>query len=326
MSKKYCKKKYTKLSIENLEARWTPAAPVISSFGADVTFSEGPGPNPGSGPIYVARQAVISDADSTTFNTGQMRLHVASGSDANDRLTFRHFQNFTTTPNTLLYKNRVFATYTGGDGANDLVITFNAASTPVKASAAIRNLQFQNSSLDPTGADRVLQVFLTDNQGNQSNTVTKNINFTLYDDGPSLEPNSYTSNYQIGSAAVNILSGAVITDPDGGNYGEISIQHRNRASTGDRISLSGAFSFSGTNVLRNGVVIGTRNVNGGFGMNGLTITFKPNVTEQIVNDLVHSIKFRQTTVTTGYTKLYDFVVVSNLGRGESGICSINVTP
>jgi glucose/arabinose dehydrogenase len=177
---------------------YTSQAPVLSSFGGNVTYTAN---SPG---VRLTTTFAVADSDSPNFQAGQLRILIASGSQTSDRLFFRNAGDLTVTSTQVLYRGVVFGTFSGGTGSNALVVTFNAAATPTKVALLMRNTLFRNTTTTPSTTTRVLQVRLTDGDGATSNTVSKSI--LIASPAPSLVARNYVIASTQASGIVKINS------------------------------------------------------------------------------------------------------------------------
>ena len=64
------------------------------------------------------------------------------------------------------YGGTTIGTFTGGSGGSNLVVTFNANSTPAAAAALVQNITYQNTDTGaPTAGTRTVRFVLTDGDG-----------------------------------------------------------------------------------------------------------------------------------------------------------------
>jgi VCBS repeat-containing protein len=167
----------------------------LNQPGADLAIAESPIlALPGTAPTYTENAAsvlldttaIVSDSDSTNFDTGTLTVRfTANGSDA-DRLAIRNQGTGATQINLdgrkIRYGTTVIGTYTGGIGTENLVITFNAAATPIAAQALVRNLTYANVSDNPSLSPRTVEFVLTDGDGGTSTAATKTVNVVSNND------------------------------------------------------------------------------------------------------------------------------------------------
>lgn len=123
--------------------------------------------------IVLAPYATVADVDSTDFSGGTLRVSIAAGMDASNRLEVSGA--FTISKGKLIYSKHVIGTVTSnGMGTNALSITFNYRATPLIVQELVRSLTFRTwqSSL---AVNRSIYFQLTDGDGGASATQTKTV-------------------------------------------------------------------------------------------------------------------------------------------------------
>ena len=138
-------------------------------------------------PMVIDGAVVVSDVDSTDFDTGTLTVDfIASGSN-DDRLAIRHEGTdpgqIGVSGNSVSYGGTTIASFAGGDGINPLIITFNANATATSVQALTRNITFSNVSDTPDTTARLVRFLVTDGAGGGA-LVTKQINVTAVNDAP----------------------------------------------------------------------------------------------------------------------------------------------
>jgi hypothetical protein len=171
-----------------------------------------------------------------------------------------------------------------------------------------------------------VRVQLADGDSGISAVVAKTINVVAINDAPLLSPASGGAvGYQQNKAQIALLSDATVTDPDSANFegGRLMVRTISGAHASNRLLVAGAFELDGDEVKRksDGLVIGTRNANGGVGTTRLEITFNSNATRALVQQLVRGIRFR----TTGGTSTVQRVIEFSVSDGDGGGVSNKVT-
>ncbi|WP_272149914.1 T9SS type A sorting domain-containing protein [Tenacibaculum aiptasiae] len=116
--------------------------------------------------------------------------------------------------------------------------------------------------------------------------------------------------YTEGNTATQIDATATVNDSDGDSDwdgGTLAAQITANAEAADELSISDtdgdgtAITTSGTNILSNGTTIGALSASNGIVTNGtiLTITFNANATNAIVQEVLQSLRYRNTSTTPG---------------------------
>ena len=147
----------------------------------DVTFLEN---SVNAAPQLIDADVAFGDVDSANLAGGT--LTVAGFVSGEDTIGIRNqgtgAGEIGVSGANVTYGGVVIGTFTGGSGANDLVVTFNAAATPAAADALIQNLTYANASDTPT-ADRTLTITVTDGDGG-SVAATTTVSVTPESDVP----------------------------------------------------------------------------------------------------------------------------------------------
>ncbi|WP_408038715.1 hypothetical protein, partial [Tenacibaculum amylolyticum] len=127
---------------------------------------------------------------------------------------------------------------------------------------------------------------------------------------PTIAIDNSTLNYTEGNSATQIDATGTVNDADGDadwNGGTLVTQITANAEAADEISISDtdgdgtAITVSGTNILANGTTVGVLSASGGTVTNNtaLTITFNSNATNAIVQEVLQSLRYRNTSTTPG---------------------------
>ncbi|MEM7405851.1 MAG: DUF4347 domain-containing protein [Pseudomonadota bacterium] len=163
--------------------------PVAGGLDTDVlNYTEGDG----QALIDQGADATFTDVDSADLNGGTLTVSVTGGGDAaEDVYSIRNVGNgagqigFDGT--NVTFGGVVIGTVTGGSGGTDLVVTFNANSTPEAVQALMRNLSYENTDNDdPTAGARTIDITVTDGDGGTTAASSATINVTPVNDPPTL--------------------------------------------------------------------------------------------------------------------------------------------
>ena len=135
----------------------------------------------------------VSDIDSPDFFNGELLVSFDTGGTANDRLTIRNQGNQLNQISVYQEKNIFYgATYIGSfSGGNSLLtplrILLAPGSTSQAVAALIENLQYENTSDFPQGTTRIIEIVLTDGDGDQvSQSFYRTIQMIPINDPPIL--------------------------------------------------------------------------------------------------------------------------------------------
>jgi hypothetical protein len=166
---------------------------------------------------------------------------------------------------------------------------------------------------------------VVDGDGGPSNAVTKLISVTPVNDAPRLLPLiGGTVAYVRGAAAVGLLPGAVVNDPDSPNFagGKLVVRATAGFHASNRLLIAGGFTLVGNQVRLNGTTIGLRNTNGGIGFTKLEITFNGNATREIVEQLVRGIRFRTAGPSPTTQRVFELFVTDGDGGSSNKVSKI----
>ena len=121
--------------------------------------------------------------------------------------------------------------------------------------------------------------------------------------------------------AIQLLGNATVTDPDSANFagGKLIVRAISGGNASNRLLIFNGFAFDGLNVKRvsDGLVIGTRNNNGGVGTTRLEITFNASATPGLVQNVVRGIYFRTAGGTSTAQRVIEFCLTDGDGGGAS---------
>ncbi|WP_372424705.1 DUF4347 domain-containing protein [Salinarimonas chemoclinalis] len=165
--------------------------------------------------------ATVTDADSPNFDTGTLTVAITGG-NANEDLGIVNqgtgAGQIGVAGSTVTFGGVAIGTITanGQNGAN-LVVTFNANSSPAAAAALINAITYSNDSQNPTGS-RTVGFTLTDGDGGTSATSNVTVNLTPVNDPPTLTATGNTPTFTEGDAApgADLFSGVTISTVEAG--------------------------------------------------------------------------------------------------------------
>lgn len=297
--------------------------PVIASFRGAVSYVEN------ALPRRLTTTATVTDTDSPNFGSGRMEVRLVSGAEASDRLTLQSTSSMVVNASQVLFQGQVVATWSGGVGTSPLVLELTTRATPARVETILRNVMYQNVSDAPSANTRQVSVNLSDGDGGNAAGVQKAINVIAVNDRPTLAGISGSVSYLQNAGGVLIASGATVADPDNPNFsgGVLTVRVGAGRDLSNRLIVSGNFSFdAGNNLVRAGVIIGSRNGSGGIGLTDLAITFNSQASRAIVEELLRTIRFRTYNGTSFQQRRIDFTLTDGKG-GTSNTLSrlVNVT-
>ncbi len=288
----------------------TNVKPVVTLPGPTLNYAE-------SDPATILDSgATVTDVDSANFDGGELVVEFTLGGTANDRLQINH-EGFGSgqigiVGSAVRYENVEIGTFSGGtDGLTPLVISLNAAATPVATEALARNITYRNVSDGPATDARQVRMYVHDDDGAASLVARKDINVTIVNDAPVITA----------SATENITEGGNITFSAGAN--EISVNDPDINTDELEVTLTvtqGLIRLGATNNLTFTV---------GDGSDDAVMVFTG--TQAAVNNALDGLKVTPPTWFVGTVQLT--VEVSDQGSTGSGgeqvdthVVNINVAP
>ncbi|MEH2022998.1 DUF4347 domain-containing protein [Nostoc sp.] len=185
-------------------------SPIISLSGTNPTYTEN------ATAIFIDPSATVLDLDSQDLDSGKLTVNFSNGGSADDRLIIQSntTNKIAVNDTSILSDGNLIGTFTGGIGAQDLVINFNSKATPAAVQAVLRSISYANVSENPSTIARTVSFVLTDGDGGTSATVSQTINLTAVNDAPIINPNqSFSVNEN--SSNNTVVSTVVATDIEG---------------------------------------------------------------------------------------------------------------
>jgi hypothetical protein len=259
--------------------------------------------------LTLLSSANVNDVDAANFNGGSVIVHMTSY-QSGDVLAVNNqgtsAGQIGVSGTNITYAGTIIGTVSGGTGS-DLVVTLNANATPAAVQALMGQLQYSNTSQNPTnyGAapSRALTITLNDggntgSGGPQSTSVNGTINITAVDNAP-VFTGTVGSAYTEAGTALPLVSGASINDIDALNFNTGSVTaHLATYQTGDMLIVNnqgtgtGQISVSGSSITYGGTTIGT--ISGGSAAD-LVVTLNANATPAAVQALMGQLRYSSTS-------------------------------
>ncbi|MEL6106198.1 MAG: LamG-like jellyroll fold domain-containing protein [Planctomycetota bacterium] len=189
----------------------------ISSVNDAPTLTSGPGGGTynenGSG-TYFNNGLTIADVDSTDFDGGVLTTTISAAGESTDRLVVRDGGNVSVSGSDVLFDFGggpvTIGSFTGGDGTNPLLVTFNANSTVASVEAVAQQVAFRSVSDDPSTAQRSLTMVVTDGDGGTSAVANRVMNVVTQNDAPSISVTGDSPTFTEDAGAVGLFSGAIV--------------------------------------------------------------------------------------------------------------------
>ncbi|TCI85346.1 beta strand repeat-containing protein [Tenacibaculum sp. M341] len=197
-------------------------------------------------------------------------------------------------------------TFTGGTVTGITSIAVNTGASTVADTSGV------SASVAGSGIGVTLNISSVSNASSSFQQVVFDLVITgsAPNTDPSISINNLALSYTEGNTATQIDASATVNDADGDadwNSGTLTAQIVVNNEAADEISISDtdgdgtAITVSGTNILANGTDIGDLSVMNGIVTNGtiLTITFDSNATNANVQEVLQSLRYRNTSTTPG---------------------------
>ncbi len=283
-------------------------------------------------PKILAGGAVVTDADSSHFGGGELRVRVSQNASTTDRIEIRHqgtgAGQIGTTPNSkVLFGGTEIGSFTGGSGAGALIVSFNVNATVAAVQALARNISFRTLGDAPSELTRTITFRVSDDKNAWSNEVVKTVEVQAVNDAPLITGGTdYTYNLNVGSKFIGTTLGLI--DPDSSDFatGRLLVRFTVGSDAANRLEVAGPFAFNGNNLVYNGTtIIGSRNNNGGIGTTSLFITLNENATLAISRQLIRNIVFRTVNGVSKHTRTVSFNITDgDGGTSNSVLQNINV--
>ncbi|ROP58365.1 putative Ig domain-containing protein [Enterobacter sp. BIGb0383] len=194
------------------------AAPVIGNFNNDsVNYTEGAQPVL----LDAGGNATVSDADSADFNGGSLWVSITANRNVGEDVSGILNQGIGigqigVIGSAITWGGVVIGTFSGGSGANDLVVTFNANATPAAVQGLIRALTYQNTNTtEPSTATRTVTVTLNDGDGGSTSAMVA-VGVTGVNDAPTLSATGTNPTYTENGSAVDLFSNVSVGTVEAG--------------------------------------------------------------------------------------------------------------
>jgi len=287
----------------------TSTPPVIANLAGDsLAYNEGDG----AVVIEQGADAMVTDADSSDFDTGTLTVAFQAGSDnTEDVLAVRNqgsgFGQIGVSGSNVTYEGTTIGTFTGGSGGVDLGITLNANADAVAVSALLNNVTYEDTDIDnPTTGARTVRYVLTDGDGGTSANYDATVTVSGVNDVPTIANLAGDRlGYNEGDGAVVIEQGTntAVTDVDSSDLdtGTLTVSFQAGSdNTEDVLAVRnqgtgfGQIWISGSNVTYEGTTIGT--FTGGSDGVDLVITLNANADAIAVSALLNNVTYENTDI------------------------------
>ncbi|TXI25698.1 MAG: DUF4347 domain-containing protein [Roseateles sp.] len=207
----------------------TDQTPLLSNSGGSATFTEG------QGPAQVDPGLSVSDLDNATLSSAAVQI-AGNFRSGEDLLLFTNTSSVT-------YGN-IIGSYNAGTGVLTLTSAGSTA-TLAQWQAALRSVNYANTSLDPDTATRTIAFTVSD--GTKTSAAgTRDVNVISVDIPPVLGASggsvTFTEGNQVAGAAVVVDSGLTLSDADSTTLASATV-----AVTGNFQAGADVLGFTNTN-------------------------------------------------------------------------------
>jgi hypothetical protein len=197
-------------------------APTLNASGGQATYAED-GPATAIDPGLTA-----SDPDSTEFSGATVRI-TGNYNGAQDVLA-------------VAAQNGISGSYDNGTGT--LSLTGSAAVADYQA--ALRSVEYHNTSGDPSTATRTVSFQATDTASDTSNTPTRDITITPVNDAPELATTNASLGYTENGPAAAIDPGLTAADVDDANLDGARVRISSGLQSGDELMFAAQNGITGS--------------------------------------------------------------------------------
>ena len=184
-------------------------APVITSGPGGGTHFEGGGTG-----TYFNNGLTITDADSVDFDGGVLTTTITGNGETGDRLLVRDGNGVSVSGSDVRYDFGggpvVVGTFTGGDGTNPLVVTFNASADQTAVEAVAQQVAYRTEIDDPSELLRTIEMSVTDGDGGTSATATRGMNVINVNDAPVTSVTAFSPTFTENGGPVGLFNSASV--------------------------------------------------------------------------------------------------------------------
>ena len=240
----------------------------------------------------IAPGMTVTDVDSPNLTGASIRI-TANYAAPQDQLVFANT-----------------ATIKGSFDATSGTLTLSGIDSITNYQAALRTVQYVNTSNNPSGLTRTVGFSVNDGLTN-SNTATRSITVTPVNDGPAVALNRGDLTYSSASSGIVVLAPAfTVTDPDSDFATTAKIQISSNYERGkDTLTF---------------VTIGK--ISGVFDVASGTLTLTGTDTFSNYRAAIQSIKYQYTGNTVPSSKIVQFSVSDGIAFGNTASLKMNLTP
>lgn len=188
--------------------------PVLATPTTALTYVEG------DGAVAISADGSVSDVDSPNFDTGIMRVDIATGSSPEDTIDVIDKGLITVSiDDDISYNGTVIGSYGGPvSGSTTMLIALNASADSTAVQALLRALHFTNASAAPVTGTRAVELSVTDGDNGSSAVRTVSITVEDQNSAPQVTLSGSAPSYTENATPVTIDGGISVTDADSTNF------------------------------------------------------------------------------------------------------------
>ena len=125
-------------------------------------------------PIVLAPNATVADVDSANFDTGELRVRIATGGGTNNTRAIGGSFTVDASNNVLLGSTIIGTRTSNGVGINELKVTFNASATKAIVQQLVRSITYKN--VNGSAGQRIITFTVSDGDGGLSDPQSTTVN------------------------------------------------------------------------------------------------------------------------------------------------------
>ena len=247
-------------------------------------------------PLILSPNGRVTDPDSTTFETGTLRVRVLNP-EVGDQLAVVDFRSVSVSAPDVHNNGNIIGTV-AGNNSDSVLITLNSAATLEDIEDILNAVAYSNSRDNPVGGTRDIEFTTSDGAGGISAPVVQQIDVQPQSDRPVINNLGGPVTFIEGAGPIGLTSTGTVTDPDqhpDWATARLNVRVSRNADSFDRLTIenqgngAGQIGVAGNQVFFEGTQIGT--FNGGVGTTRLQINFIAGSTEASIQALVRAIQF-----------------------------------
>ena len=273
----------------------------------------------------------VSDVDSTDFDSGKLTVSISTGVTVTDNLTIKPGGNVTLNVNDVEVSGVTVGTFSGGGAGTDLIINWNANSTPATVQEVLRQIAYNNVSAVPDTSTRIVDFVLEDGDGGTSAVAQQTINYAGIA-APVITLPGAAASYTENGSPVQIDPSATVADSDSPDLdtGVLTVSITTNGSINDQLVIvpNGlpSVTLSGSDVLVNNIVIGS--YAGGTGGTDLVFTWNANSNAAAIQEVVRQISYSNSSDDpSGLSRTIEFTLTDgDTGTSLVATQQVNVNP